>query len=193
MITFIPPGRLIMGDKKNSYKLQQLRDSKESFDSFWQLMVSCFHSEYLRTYDGQKSLLNIHNYNTLIFKDGENVIALITWWSFSKCNFIEYIGVSTLYRHQCLAGTLLSRVLQGKKLTILEVEESNTIARSLYLDKGFSDNSYDYIPMALRHEIYCGPKLLLMSFPRRLSEGDYRWFIKEIHKPKYNQYKEENK
>ena len=156
------------------------------FDLLWDLMLQCFQSDCMRTYEGQKRLLAIGNYNINVIKDKNMLIAFMAWWNFSWCTFIEYIGVRPEYRGQSLAETLLTSILHENKLTILEVDNENVKAYMLYSKEGFYVNSFDYSPMDLRHGIRCRHKLKLMSFPRKLTEDEYRQFIIELHKPQYN-------
>lgn len=181
-----------MTHRINSFNSQisSVSTNKLDFDSLWSLMDQCFQSDYMRTYEGQKSLLQTENYNVNVIKDNDTLIAFMAWWDFSWCNFIEYIGVCPEYRCQGLARTLLTSILQNNKLTILEIDDKNKNAYTLYKKEGFYINSFDYSPIALKPGGCYYQKLKLMSFPRKLTEDEYKRFITELHKPVYNQYRE---
>ena len=76
--------------------LEKLED--KAFDLVYQLMAESFPESERRTYQGQKDLLKLNNYNILVLKENDDILAFYAVWENEKYRFIEHLAVNPNYR-----------------------------------------------------------------------------------------------
>lgn len=121
-------------------------------------------------------------------KNNSNLKGLVAWWDFNTIAFIEYIAVKKQLRYKGLGSELLEMVLNQRKTVVLEVSELGEEYLELvefYKHKGFVENAYDYRAIPLRKNVQAD-QYRLYSFPEKMSQKQYNYFIACISNPRYS-------
>ena len=150
------------------------------FDAIFSIMEDSFPSDELRTYEGQKALLNRDCYRILIHEINGQIAAFFALWDLEHCIFMEHFAVDSAFRNRGLGGILLKELLPTlEKPLVIEVEHPTTpIAKSrigFYERHGFVLNPYDYVQSALSQGKNPLP-LLIMSYPTAITPAQFADF-----------------
>lgn len=148
------------------------------FDEVWNLFSTSLPANELRTYAGQKLLLENPPYHLLVRTDHTgHTTAAMAVWEFPMFRFIEHFAVDPSLRGQGTGGILLDQyVSTASSPVILEVEppDTPTAARRIgfYERHGFYTAPFAYQQLPLREGDDPAP-LLLMQYPVPLGEADF--------------------
>lgn len=162
------------------------------FDEIFEIMSISFPESEIRTYKGQKNLLNNPKYH-LITKENENkkVVAFMATWELNGFNFIEHLAVHPGSRGTGIGTKIIKEYLKiSKKPVVLEIEvpsikNENTIRRKNFYEKlGFKLSNSEYYQLPLKK----GDSKLemkLMSYPKELNYDEFKKIEKEIQREVY--------
>ena len=157
-------------------------------------MESSFPSSEMRTYDGQKLLLNNGLYHINIQTDDKDVIiGFLAYWDLSNCMFLEHLAVDKKARGKGIGGKLIDQVFkESKKNVFFEVEPPvDEISRrrvKFYQKRGAHLNEFYYEQPALR-ENEKAQHLMIMSYPNSIDENSFNKYKKEIYPTLKYKYK----
>ena len=149
------------------------------FDAIFAIMEASFPVSEIRTYSGQKALLDNPHYRLYTEQDeGGRIIAFLAAWEFPELRFVEHIAVSPDARSGGTGRRLMNRYLAlSAKPVLLEVElpagELEQRRISFYERLGFHLNPYDYVQPPLRSGQQELP-LRIMTYPRSVSAEEFR-------------------
>ena len=156
-------------------KLERL--TAEDFAVVWEIMEESFPVDERRNRSGQEEVLKNPYYHLYGYRQRKEVVAFLAVWEFDVFTFIEHFAVKQTYRNGGLGAELLGQLLEPNPLpVILEAEpplgELQERRIRFYERNGFVLNPYEYVQPAMSAE---GKKIPLdiMSYPRRLSVGEY--------------------
>lgn len=148
-----------------------------AFDEIYTLMEASFPVSEMRSYGGQKALLDNPSYRIYSEQDASGrIIAFLAAWEFPLFRFVEHIAVNPATRGGGIGYKLMNSYLaRSDKPVLLEVEppagELEQRRIGFYERLGFHLNPYDYVQPPLRTGQPDLP-LRIMTYPRpiRLSE-----------------------
>ncbi len=160
----------------------------ENFDLVYKIFEESFPPDEMRSYSGQKSLLQKDFYKIYVLQDVE-IKAFIAIYELGEITFIEHFAVSSACRNQGLGAKILKEIMGDKtKIYCLEVEPPLTeIAKrriGFYRRNGFFYNDFYYVQPSLgegRNPI----ELKIMSSGKELCENEFRLIKELIYKKVY--------
>lgn len=151
---------------------------KSLFDQLFDLLRLSFPTSERRNYSGHLSEFNEDIFHSLCYiLDG--LKGFMNYWDFGEFVYVEHFAVAPELRGQGTGSALMNelRRLIGARTLVLEAEppSDSDIAKrriAFYERLGFVLNEYEYIQPALMEGEQPIP-LVIMSSPRKLSEGEY--------------------
>lgn len=157
------------------------------FDKAWKLYNSSFPADEQRTENQQVNIIGHSSYHFEIIHENQQFLGFILWWKFENLCFIDHFATSPNFRNKGLGTRVLNAFKEKHKnqLILLEVEHPNTPINQRRI--GF----YERLDFQLNPHFYQMPSylpggepvdLLLMSYPRELTEKELKDFIEE-HQP----------
>ncbi len=172
-------------------KLIPVSDSHDLSEDLKAIYVGSFPSDERRDWQEIKELLQHSNFILNEVLDNQELVGLITVWNLPDFVFIEHFAIRESKRGKGIGTLVLNQVIAENPTTlIVEVEEPNTgEARqrvAFYEKAGFS----------VCEEIYYQPpyspdknkvKMLLMSFPERISPVEFDEIKMHIYREVYRQ------
>ena len=163
---------------------------KKNFDLFFNILKNSIPENERRDYLSQKKLLFNCNYKPLVFKENNEVLAIMAAWEFKDFIFIEHLAVNDKLRGKGVGTELIKNYLnKHKKRVFLEVEPPNcniSKRRVLFYERlGFCLNDFYYLQQPLNPgDSYL--KLNIMSYPNYITEKEFDVYKKVIYKEVYN-------
>ena len=161
------------------------------FKKIFKIMNESFQNNEMRTYESQRKLLKNENYRMYTeYDDNDGVIGFLAYWSLKSCIFFEHLAISKNQRGKGI-GTkiILKHIKNAEKPVFLEVHPPVTaLAKrriNLYKRLGFNLNHFYYEQPALR-ENESSQQLMIMSYPKSISETDFNKYKNEIYNNVYN-------
>ena len=157
-----------------------------NFDEIFKIMDDAFPDSEMRTYEGQKMLLQNEKYHIYEELDkAGSLVGFLAYWTLDGCVFFEHLAVSSACRGQGIGKSILLKNINDIKLPIfLEVEPPETdIAKrriAFYERLGFFLNDFYYEQPPLR-ENQLAQRLLIMSYPEPISAEKFAKYKKEIY------------
>lgn len=151
------------------------------FNEIFAIMEASFPVSEIRTYTGQKALLDNPNYRIHTENDAEGgVSGFLAAWEFTELRFVEHIAVNPDTRGGGTGKKLMSDYIAASdKPVLLEVEppdgELERRRIGFYERLGFHLNPYDYVQPPLRTGQPDLP-LRIMTYPRPISSEEFRRF-----------------
>ena len=164
---------------------------KSKFDSIYRIMEDSFPSSEMRTYDGQKLLLNNAFYHINVQTDDKDaIIGFLAYWDLSNCVFIEHLAVDKNSRGKGIGGKLIDQIFkESKKDIFFEVEppadEISCKRVKFYQKKGAHLNEFYYEQPALR-KTEKAQRLMIMSYPNPIDKDSFTKYKEEIYEHVYN-------
>ncbi|MGV8906402.1 MAG: GNAT family N-acetyltransferase [Acetobacterium sp.] len=158
------------------------KDYREIYD----LMEGSFQKEEIRTFENGFKQLYYPNYRILISKNKENkILGFFAEWDLESFIFIEHFAVKKKLRGSGIGSKMLEAYLsKTNKMVVLEVEDDETeIGKGrigFYKRMGFFLSDFGYLQPILRGDAKKEIPLKLMSFPRELSEKEFREFKNDV-------------
>ena len=174
---------------KECVTMLELLKEKE-FDQFYALLEDSFPKSEIRSFQGQKELLNLSVYNVYVLKEDEVILAFFAEWQNESHRFLEHLAVNEKYRSRGLGSkTLQAYTAQSDKPVVLEVEPPNDdiqIRRVKFYEKnGFHLTSYGYVQPVI-NEGYEGVPLVMMTYPKKLNHTELAlvkdWLDETVYK-----------
>lgn len=163
-----------------------------NFDEIFQIMAEAFPSSEIRTYEGQKKLLENDRYHMDIkYAEDGTIIGFLAYWDLPSCTFFEHLAVAKNFRGRGLYRQLLfENIEKFKKPFIFEVEIPETKKAqqriNFYKRMGLFLNDFHYEQPALRPNESPQP-LLIMSYPDTIDEQNFIKYKREIYNNVYGQ------
>lgn len=163
-----------------------------NFDEIFQIMAEAFPSSEIRTYEGQKKLLENDRYHMDIkYAEDGTIIGFLAYWDLPSCTFFEHLAVAKNFRGRGLYRQLLfENIEKFKKPFIFEVEIPETKKAqqriNFYKRMGLFLNDFHYEQPALRPNESPQP-LLIMSYPDPIDEQNFIKYKSEIYNNVYGQ------
>ena len=100
--------------------------NEKDFDSFFNILDNSFPKSERRDYPSQKDLLSISNYRPFVFKENDEVLALMAVWEFNDFVYVEHLAVDIKLRGKGVGTSLIKNYLNKcDKKVFLEVEPPN--------------------------------------------------------------------
>ncbi len=161
------------------------------FDAIFKIMDESFPDSEMRTYEGQKKLLENEKYHIHEeFDENGALVGFLAYWKLANCVFFEHLAVSSACRGHGIGKNILLRNMKNAKLPIfLEVEPPETdVAKrriAFYERLGFHLNDFYYEQPPLRKN-QLAQRLLIMSNPKPISAEKFAKYKKEIYTNVYN-------
>lgn len=162
-------------------------DLKSEFDQIYKIMETSFPVQELRTYEGQKELLESPYYQIYYVKDQEEIIAFLSCWTLPTCVFIEHLATTEKCRSKGIGKKLVLECLNDAKSPVfLEIEpitekDPMTARRAAFYQRlGFliNDFAYQQQPLQISHQ---ASDLLIMSLGKSYSQDEFLPYKKEIY------------
>ena len=170
-----------------SHRITDARD--EFFPAFWEIYDESFPIEEKRVLQDFGDELKDPLCHCLVYPsaDGNGLDAILCYWEFSECRYVEYFAISSKKRHSGIGSELLSAFIgeDASKPVVLEIEplsnEKNVRRWHFYERLGFVMNdfeheyplySYDGIGELAEH-------VVVLSHGRRLSAEECNCFISD--------------
>ncbi|SCH44320.1 ribosomal-protein-alanine acetyltransferase [uncultured Clostridium sp.] len=162
---------------------------KEEFESFFNILEKSFPDNERRKYVDQLSLLDKENYRPLIFKEKDEVLAIMATWEFEKFVFIEHLAVDNKLRGKGVGTSLIDNYLKEcNKEVFLEVEppqcEISTKRIKFYEKLNFYLNDFYYLQQPL-NEGDLPFELKIMSYDKKIDSKDFEEYKNIIYKEVY--------
>ncbi|MFS0841029.1 GNAT family N-acetyltransferase [Paenibacillus sp. 1P03SA] len=166
--------------------------NRESFDEVFELMEASFPDTEIRTYEGQRRLLDHPAYRLNVSRnENGDILAIMGVWEFEAFRFVEHIAVNPNMRGGGIGGKMMTAYTSGSETpVVLEVEPANDTDSKrrieFYERLGFHLNAFDYFQPPLREG---QPELALqiMSYPGPLSEEQFQPYKKVLMAEVYKQ------
>ena len=163
--------------------------NEKDFDSFFNILDNSFPQNERRDYPSQKALLSVGKYRPFVFKENDEVLALMATWEFADFVYVEHLAVDNKLRGKGVGTELIKNYLNNcKKRVFLEVEPPNCeISKkriSFYEKLGFCFNDFYYLQQPLNPGDLPF-RLNIMSYPESISEREFEKYKKDIYKEVY--------
>ena len=163
---------------------------KGEFDRVYEIMKEAFPAEEMRTYEGQKALLDEKNYSLICKRNQENkIVAFMTLWKNKEFSFIEHLATAKEERGSGIGSKFLKEYMENCSTPIiLEVEPPTTdIAKrriEFYERLGFHLTEFLYQQPQLQEGV--GSCMLqIMSYPRKIGKEEFEKYKKILFKDIY--------
>ena len=159
---------------------------EKDYREIYNLMISSFHKEEIRTYENGLKQLNNSNYRILISKINKTSIAgFFAEWDLGSVIFIEHFAVKKDLRGCGVGSEMLETYLNNaNKMVVLEVEDNETeigqIRIDFYRRNGFFLSEFGYLQPILRGNSKKEIPLKIMSFPKEFPEQGFLEFKKAV-------------
>ncbi len=164
--------------------------TRKDFDKMFALMEKSFPVDELRTYEDEKALLDIPEYDVYYLPEADGgVLGFITAWKFKAFSYLDHFAVNPDRRNGGIgAGILNETVKTLGGLVCLEVELPETeIAKrriAFYTRNGFYLNDFPYVQPPISKGRQPVP-LQLMTTGGRISDGDFGAIKSELYRNVY--------
>ena len=119
------------------------------------------------------------DYHFDLLLEGDALLGIVLYWEVGELIFLEHLATLPQRRNQGLGSVALSLLKEQGRTILLEIEppvDTLTCRRyGFYQRNGFQMNPYHHIQAKYRHG---DPdvELKILSYPRRLTEGEYQDF-----------------
>ncbi len=156
--------------------------TEENFTSVYKRLVDAFPYEERRDECDEKKCFLKEQFNFCEITDNGESVGLIVFWLFESFLFIEHIAINKELRSKGYGSKAIELIKTKYNLPIiLEAEAPETEVQKkrikFYENLGFKVNSYDYTQPSY-HNAESVP-LLVLSFPKLLSESEFEEFFRE--------------
>lgn len=172
------------------YKNKEFINMDEKyFDSFFNILKNSIPENERRDYSSQKKLLSNSSYKPLVFRENDEILAIMATWEFEDFIFIEHLAVDSELRGKGVGTELVKNYLNKyKKNIFLEVEPPSTDVSkkrvSFYEKLGFCLNNFSYSQPPLNPDD-CPLELNIMSYSKPIAVNEFDKYRKIIYKEVY--------
>ena len=162
--------------------------TKENFSSVYKRLVDAFPYEERRDEADEEKCFLKSQFNFCEITDDGKSVGLIVFWVFERFLFIEHIAINKEIRSKGYGSKTIDLIKSKFNLPIiLEAEAPETEMQQkrikFYEKLGFKVNSYDYTQPSY-HNTESVP-LLVLSFPKLLSENEFDVFFRKTRRVVY--------
>ena len=162
---------------------------RADFDIFYKLLAESFPPSEIRSYEGQKNLLELDEYEIYVLKKDDELLAFFAEWANEDFRFVEHLAVNPSYRSQGLGSkTLKAYHEQDDRPVILEVEtpkdEVSKKRIKFYEKNGYYLSNFQYMQPII-NKGYDTVELVLMTYPKLLDSETLKqvkaWLNKTVY------------
>ena len=162
--------------------------AEEKFSSVYKRLIDAFPYEERRDEADEKACFFKKEFNFSEIIDAGESVGLVVFWLFDEFLFIEHIAINKEIRSKGYGSKTIDLIKAKYNLPIiLEAEAPETEMQKkrikFYENLGFKVNSYDYTQPSY-HNAESVP-LLVLSFPKLLSENEFDVFFRETRRVVY--------
>jgi ribosomal protein S18 acetylase RimI-like enzyme len=171
-------------------KLIPVSNSLELNDDLEQIYTDSFPADERREWPELKELLNHPNFSLKKVLNNRELVGLISFWNLPGFVFIEHFAIRESARGKGIGTQVLKQVIEDKSTkVVVEVEEPITESARRRIE------FYERLGFSVCEGIYYQPpyssdknkvKMLLMSFPNRLTPSDFETIKILIYRNVYN-------
>jgi len=161
------------------------------FEQFYALMEASFPECERKTKDEFLSLCKVNKLYKVYGAFEENIlIGFFTVWEFNSFTFGDHFAVLPSFRNRGIGSLILKHIKENSNLPlIIEVEYPNELMAekrlNFYLRNDFKQNSFDYLLPPMQ-EGYEPLPMIILSYPKLISETDFIEMRSVIYKEVYN-------
>ena len=160
----------------------------KNFSSVYKRLVDAFPYEERRDECDEEKCFLKKQFNFCEITDNGESVGLIVFWVFESFLFIEHIAINKEIRSKGYGSKTVDLIKRKYNLPIVleaEAPETETQQKRIkfYEKLGFKVNSYDYTQPSY-HNTESVP-LLVLSFPKLLSENEFDVFFRETRRVVY--------
>ncbi len=149
-------------------------------DKIWGIMVEAFPNNERSSYNIQKGLFDLPNYNCKTIEENGEILGFICYWCFDDFNYIEHIGISKKHRGKGLGSKLIKEIINLGKKIILEIEDTQVkdndkeLKRlNFYKNLGFQLINQEYYQLPLNKNDK-PIKMELLSYPKLFTDKEIK-------------------
>lgn len=157
------------------------------FDSFFTLMEEAFPATERRSREEAYRVFTTHPcYNAIGYKDEQGVLALLAYWHFEDCFFIDHLAVDKRLQGKGMGTELMQYFLKNiysSSVVVLEVEppvDEITKKRVVFYERlGFKLNDFPYLQPSMQ-EGQPQIEMQIMSYPVSLTHEEFNAIRRNI-------------
>ena len=162
--------------------------TKENFSFVYKRLIDAFPYEERRDESHEEKCFLKKEFNFCEIIDNNESVGLIVFWLFKEYLFVEHVAINKEIRGKGYGSKTFELLKSQYNLPIiLEAESPETEMQKkrikFYENLGFKVNSYDYTQPSY-HNAQSVP-LLVLSFPKILSQSEFDLFFKETRSVVY--------
>ena len=174
---------------RSNLTFRTITDSNSmDFRDFWDLYESSFSLDTRRSLDSQKSVMRNSTYHLFGASISGIFVGFLSTWKLPKLTFIEHFAVKNNLRGKGIGSNLLTIFLKNNKKLLVEVEPPKSelqMRRIKFYEKlGFALNASEYVQPSYG-EGKNPVQLLLMSYPKLLSQNDFFQVKEQLYSTVY--------
>ena len=164
--------------------------SPATFDEIYTIMEASFPVSEMRTYSGQRALLDNPHYRIYTEQDASGrITGFLAAWEFPLLRFVEHIAVNPDTRGGGIGRKLMNSYLaRSDKPVLLEVEppvgELEQRRIGFYERLGFHLNQFDYVQPPLRTGQPDLP-LRIMTYPGPVRQSEFQVYREILYTEVY--------
>lgn len=159
----------------------------EKIDEIYHIMIKSFPERELRTYEGQKALIDNSEYQVYTIREQGSIIAFLSCWILPSCVFIEHLATTEQCRGKGYGKDLiLECIADQEKPVFLEIEPVTDLdpmtgrRAEFYKRLNFYLNEFSYQQQPLQKS-HNPMELRIMSYGKPISEEEFLPYKKEIY------------
>ena len=162
--------------------------TKENFSFVYKRLIDAFPYEERRDESHEEKCFLKKEFNFCEIIDDNESVGIIVFWLFREYLFVEHVAINKEIRGKGYGSKTFELLKSQYNLPIiLEAESPETEMQKkrikFYENLGFKVNSYDYTQPSY-HNAQSVP-LLVLSFPKILSQSEFDLFFKETRSVVY--------
>lgn len=170
------------------HRITDTRD--RHFADFWRVYDESFPIEEKRVMKDFGDELKDPRCHCLVFPASDGAAAILCYWEFSECRYVEYFSVAKKMRGSGIGSEILSDFVnaRGDRPIVLEIEpltnEKNIRRWHFYERLGFVMNKFEHSYPAYFYDGIgsLAERVVVLSYGRPLSETECRNFIGDTEK-----------
>lgn len=165
-------------------RFERLTDSESRFyTEAMDLYGISFPLHEQRRPDSQKRILGDEEYHFNLILEEESLVGAMLCWENDSFIYVEHFCILPKMRSRKYGQRALALLCGRGKPVILEIDPPvsaiSVRRRGFYERAGFMENGYDHVHPPYREE-FPGHRLVVMSYPRLLSEKEYANFMRYL-------------
>ena len=165
-------------------RFERLTDRRdERYNAARALYAASFPYHEQRGGEAQAAALACADYRFELIYDGDAFVGLMLCWETENFIYVEHFCTAPELRGRGIGAEALALLAQSGKKIILEIDppidEISRRRRNFYERAGFAENPFAHVHPPY-HAGFPGHPLVVMSYPRALTEAEYRAFDKYL-------------